>query len=406
MNMKIYYDSFQSCASAEDGDGIKVLLSTAASHVKDLTLKISQNNPKKLEADVHRIIGNPWAELILQYFKVLLAIHKNNYYEVYKEHNNMTIIFFRLASNLSRWILPVLYMICWETRELADKADDYLIDNDEDPKCLDEAARNINKGFSTCITDRSPLNTSRKWGVYYMAGFAFKTYFKVRQRNLCTNILRSIKVQDLPNLGQYPKPHQVTFLYYHGRLLFLEAAYQQAEERFVAAFRRCPRFEKNNKELILRYLIPVWLIRGVLPSRELLSRYPAINELYGPFIDAIKDGNVKKFEEALLQKEKILVAHETFLTVELAREISIRSLFKKVYILNNRVSRIPLEKFHIALKFVGLNVEMTEVIWFVAEMIRKGFIRGYLSYQKMYLVLSEINPFPPIGVNHPSAFIE
>lgn len=44
MNMKIYYDSFQSCASAEDGDGIKVLLSTAASHVKDLTLKISQNN--------------------------------------------------------------------------------------------------------------------------------------------------------------------------------------------------------------------------------------------------------------------------------------------------------------------------------------------------------------------------
>lgn len=87
------------------------------------------------------------------------------------------------------------------------QADDYLIDNDEDPKCLDEAARNINKGFSTCITDRfylfivlrlyfyfskfiklieqinfrSPLNTSRKWGVYYMAGFAFKTYFKVKK---------------------------------------------------------------------------------------------------------------------------------------------------------------------------------------------------------------------------------
>jgi tetratricopeptide (TPR) repeat protein len=239
-----------------------------------------------------------------------------------------------------------------------------------------------------------------------MAGFAFKTYFKVRQRNLCTNILRSIKVQDLPSLGQYPTPHQVTFLYYHGRLLFLEAAYQQAEEKFVAAFRKCPRDAKKNKELILRYLIPVWLIRGVLPSRELLARYPATNELYGPFIDTIRNGNVKKFEEALLQKEKILVAHETFLTVELAREISIRSLFKKVYILNNRISRIPLEKFHKALKFVGLNVEMTEVIWFVAEMIRKGFIRGYLSYQKMFLVLSEINPFPPIGVNHPLAIIE
>lgn len=44
MNMKTYYDSFQSCASSEDGDGIKVLLSTEAPHAKDLTLKISQNN--------------------------------------------------------------------------------------------------------------------------------------------------------------------------------------------------------------------------------------------------------------------------------------------------------------------------------------------------------------------------
>ncbi|CAI2163162.1 13360_t:CDS:2 [Funneliformis geosporum] len=375
MNMKTYYDSFQNCVFSEDGDGVKVLLSIAAPHAKDLTLKLSQINPKKLELETHRLMESPWDELVLQYFKVLLAIYKNNYYEAYKEHYNMIV----LASNLTRWILPVLYMICWETRELADKADDYLIDNDEDPKCLEEAARNINKGFSTCITDRSPLNTSRKWGVYYMAGFAFKTYFKVRQRNLCTNILRSIKVQDLPSLGQYPKSHQVTFLYYH------------------EAFKKCPRNANRNKELILRYLIPVLLIRGVLPSRELLARYPTTNELYGPFIEAIRSGNVKKFEEALFQKEKILVAYETFLTVELAREISIRILFKKVYILNDRESRIPLDKFHKALKFVGLNVEMTEVIWFMAEMIRKGFIRGYLSYQKMFLVLSEINPFPPVG---------
>jgi hypothetical protein len=69
-----------------------------------------------------------------------------------------------------------------------------------------------------------------------------------------------------------------------------------------------------------------------LPSQELIVRYPETNELYGPFIDAIKSGNVKKFEEALLQKEKILVSFETFLTVELAREISIRILFKKVLV--------------------------------------------------------------------------
>ena len=44
---------------------------------------------------------------------------------------------------------------------------------------LEDAARQINRVFSLCVGDRSPIEESRKWGAYYIANLQFKTYFKV-----------------------------------------------------------------------------------------------------------------------------------------------------------------------------------------------------------------------------------
>jgi hypothetical protein len=44
MNVKTYYDSFQSQVFSENGDGVKILLSIDAPEAKDLSIKISQIN--------------------------------------------------------------------------------------------------------------------------------------------------------------------------------------------------------------------------------------------------------------------------------------------------------------------------------------------------------------------------
>ena len=44
MNIKTYYDRFQSCIFSEDGDGVKELLLTTSLDAKELTSKISQIN--------------------------------------------------------------------------------------------------------------------------------------------------------------------------------------------------------------------------------------------------------------------------------------------------------------------------------------------------------------------------
>jgi len=82
--------------------------------------------------------------------------------------------------------------------------------------------------------------------------------------------------------------------------------------------------------LILRYLIPLWLSQGKLPSSSLLDEYPSLKALYSPFVDAIKTGNIKSFDKALSDKEKRLIIQGTYFNVELAREIAKRVLFKKV----------------------------------------------------------------------------
>ncbi|CAJ0751537.1 3931_t:CDS:2 [Entrophospora sp. SA101] len=376
MSLKTYLDEVQKCIDTEDVR-CKELLSITLPRVKELVILIEKIGERRVEIETRRILQNPpWEEIVIQYYKVLVALKKEDYIEAFKEQNTLA-------------MYPFYYFTVYPRK----RSDIMFMRLGNDPTNLEIAARTINKSFASCITDRAPSSISRKWGTYYIAGLLFKTYFKLKQQNLCKNVMKSIKASaDLPPFSEFPKPHKVTFLYYHGLLLFLDADYALAEEKFVAAFRMCPKSSFKNKE----YLIPVWLAKGTLPSKQLLSSYPRMYNIYSPFIESIRDGNVKKFDESLVLKEKLLVAQNTFLTVELARQIAVRVLFKKV----NRGTRLPLGVFQAALKFVGIDIEMKEVMWYMASMIQKGHIRGYMAHQKQFLVLSEANPFPPLGNNN------
>ncbi len=52
---------------------------------------------------------------------------------------------------------------------------------------------------------------------------------------------------------------------------------------------------------ILSYLIPLRVLRGHLPSQELLDRFPDLNEVYGPFVGAIRKADIKAYDVASVQ---------------------------------------------------------------------------------------------------------
>jgi hypothetical protein len=118
------------------------------------------------------------------------------------------------ANTFEAWTIPCLYTSGKYLRNLALKADEQVRKSDgnvtynqglQDDAVstigkndnLQDAARQINRIFSLCVSDRyaegvchvrylsaehtrrAPLEESRKWGVYYVTNLLFKIYFKV-----------------------------------------------------------------------------------------------------------------------------------------------------------------------------------------------------------------------------------
>lgn len=125
--------------------------------------------------------------------------------------------------------------------------------------------------------------------------------------------------------------------------------------------------------MILQFLIPCRLLRGTLPSKRLLSRFPRLTALFSPFVTAIRKGDVQSYDATLGAPaiERALVQNGIYLAVERAREICLRGLLKRVYRCKDKSSRIAIEDFHTALRFVGVQIELLETEWLVATQIAK-----------------------------------
>lgn len=88
--------------------------------------------------------------------------------------------------------------------------------------------------------------------------------------------------------------------------------------------------EESDARRILSYLIPIKLLRGILPSQRLLDNYPALSALYQPLVKAYRIGDLKGYDDALSANRAALIAKGTFLIMERAREGCLRTLFKQV----------------------------------------------------------------------------
>ncbi|KAK7470200.1 COP9 signalosome (CSN) subunit [Stygiomarasmius scandens] len=319
--------------------------------------------------------------------------------DAFKEHSTLVSKFLGYFTENRGWTLPALFSILRDLRDLAFDADIFAKHNNQKSECMEDAARTIAKAFGHCVTDRvSPPEQSRKWGVYYVVGLVLKCYFKIRRISLSKNILRALEAnKDIPDLSLYPRSHQVTFRYYLGMLNFLNEEYAKAEEQLTMAFYQCHIEAQANQERILTYLLPLRLLKGHLPSNELLSRFPVIRELFWPFISAIRKGDVAAFDRALETWEKKLLELNLWLTLEKAREICLRGLFRKIYAVSSSSSRIPISLFHSGLRIAGVEVDEEETECLLANMIFKGFMRGYISHEKQMVVLANANAFPRLA---------
>ncbi|KAI5123395.1 hypothetical protein M0805_006103 [Coniferiporia weirii] len=390
-----YLSMLGTALAQQQGPHLAYLLRPTSPHAKDL-IKQFRNPTRQALSAYEGSLTAPWDEIAISYALVVNCIAKNKSAEAFKEHSQLVSLFYRFFTNNTGWTLSALFAILRDLRDIAYDADIAT----QKTECMEEAARIITKAFTHCVTDRtSPAAESRKWGVYYVVGLVIKCYFRVKRIALSRNILRALEAnKDIPPLSSYPRAHQVTFRYYIGVIAFLNEDFEKAEQELTHSFYNCYNDgAQTNQQRILAYLIPLRILRGHLPSDELLERFPSLAEVYSPFVVAIRKADIKAYDIALFKWEKRLFELNAWLVFERARELVMRGLFRKVWVLLDKSTRIPIHMFHCAVRMVGMRVEVEEVECFVANMIYKGLIRGYISHERQMVVLASNGAFPRLA---------
>ncbi|KAI6783149.1 Protein CSN12 [Emericellopsis cladophorae] len=351
---------------------IRVSQSTNSHSVKgDIKhyIKTSVSHRGKLSQDA--LTG--WVEVYAAYWKaieeILAGEHgKSSWNKVYEAWKDLTSMLVRGYNNFGfeAWTIPSLYMVGKYLRLFAIKADAepkrrtpahqgfMLIGDDFDPDAekqsqLRDAEQHLKRIFSLCLTDRAPLEESRKWGIYFVVNLLFKTYFKLGSASMSKTILTSLAAYeqrgDLPPLASFPKSQRVTFRYYEGVLFFLEENYA-----------------------------------------NLLAPFPRLQKLFGPLTRYIRQGDLRSFDQELQKGEEEFVRHRIYLTLERGRDVAMRNLLRKVFIAGGfeesadasappqRRTRIPLDEFQAAIS-MGSGAQTTdpdEVECFLANQIYKA----------------------------------
>ncbi|KKA26072.1 hypothetical protein TD95_000353 [Thielaviopsis punctulata] len=328
------------------------------------------------------------------------------------------------------WTFPCLYTTGKSLRIFAIRADaersaSAALDNamqlgdDFDPELemnqtLRDCEQQLKRIFTLCLSDRAPVEESRKWALYYIVNLLFKTYFKLNSASLSKTILKALSAYqgDMPPLDSFPAAQRVTFKYYEGVLAFLEENYLEAEKHLTNAWLECHVNAMSNKEQILTYLIPCHLLTThTLPSETLLAPFPELKRLFQPLSVCIKRGDLHGFDTALAAGEEEFIRRRIYLTLERGRDIVLRNLLRKVFIVGGfdepktpdetpiRRTRVPVAEFAAAISMASRRrLDTDEVECLLANMIYKSLMKGYIAKDRGIVVLSKSGAFPGTGV--------
>jgi hypothetical protein len=73
--------------------------------------------------------------------------------------------------------------------------------------------------------------------------------------------------------------------------------------------------------------------------------------------------------------------------------ICYRTLFKRIHSVLGR-HQVPLTQIVQVLKWLQSPMDLDEIECILANLIYRGYVRGYISHSKRVLVLSKKDPFP------------
>ncbi|KAH9801331.1 Enhanced ethylene response protein 5 [Citrus sinensis] len=370
-----YLNRFSDAVSSQDVASLKQLLSFSSNSPSLLSLADSLN----VFQDANRLIKqsdnySPFADITVPLFRSLQHYRTGNLVDAYLAFEKSANAFIQEFRNWeSAWALEALYVIAYEIRVLAERADRELASNGKSPEKLKAAGSFLMKVFGVLA-----LGTV----------------------HLCRSVIRSIETARIFDFEEFPKRDKVTYMYYTGRLEVFNENFPAADQKLSYALINCnPRSEANIR-MILKYLIPVKLSIGILPKDWLLEKYNLVE--YSNIVQALRRGDLRLLRHALEEHEDQFLRSGVYLVLEKLELQVYQRLFKKIYIIQkqkdpSKAHQMKLDVIVKALKWLEMDMDVDEVECIVAILIHKNLVKGYFAHKSKVVVLSKQDPFPKLN---------
>uniref|UniRef100_T1GPU0 PCI domain-containing protein n=1 Tax=Megaselia scalaris TaxID=36166 RepID=T1GPU0_MEGSC len=289
-----YLSNIERSWQVQDGHNVAAFISLKDKHIMNRSLYIQSP-----EYECERILDNQIAEIVSSHLKVLfyLGSDAKDYLEAYKSQSTCIQAVVRMLQQRKEenWCLPIMYTTCLDLRVLAQRCEE----NGKTSKpgeILEKAAECLMSCFRVCAADaRSSEEDTKRLGMLNLVNQLFKVYFKINKLHLCKPLIRAIDSSVFKDA--FPLPEQITYKYFVGRKAMFDSDYKSADEFLSFAFENCPRDYIKNKRLILIYLVPVKMLLGYMPKKEILQRYDVLQ--FHELAESLKEGNVRKFDKVI-----------------------------------------------------------------------------------------------------------
>ncbi|CAI9116522.1 OLC1v1017689C1 [Oldenlandia corymbosa var. corymbosa] len=398
-----YINLFSAAVSTQDGKSLSHLLSISSDSPPFIYLADALNT--FLEYPTTLINQYPddefarHAGIILPIFQTLQSYRLRNFvhsYQAFEKAANSFIQEFRNSE--SAWALEAVFVLVYEIRVLAEKADRKELEaNGKDPEKLKAAGSLLMKVFSI-LAGKGP----KRVGALYVTCQLFKIYFKLGTVHLCRSVIRSTETARVFDFEEFPVQDRVTYMYYTGRLEVYNENFREADYRLSYALARCdPRKEANIRK-ILTYLVPIKLSIGILPKALLLESH-GLNE-YVDVVLALERGDIRLLRHALRENEDRFLRSGVYLVLEKLELQVYQRLLKKIYLIQKdkdpgKAHQIKLDVIVQAMKWLEMDMDIDEVECIMYTLISKNLVKGYLAHKSKVVVLSKQDPFPKLKGN-------
>ncbi|EFJ42771.1 hypothetical protein VOLCADRAFT_97169 [Volvox carteri f. nagariensis] len=346
-------------------------------------------------------LPEPWGDMVAAFMRCQVAQNNGERAVACREYREGYAT--SLASLLNadkgtetEWLIPLALGAAAYLKVLSSLADEELARKGAAANQLSECAISLQNFFRGLATSKS--SQAKKDASVAVVCVMMKVYFKLNAINNCKQPLQQIELNRL--FDNAKQAHKVTLRYYTGRLAAYDEDFQKADEHLTYAFEHCASSSPHNVRRVLRYLIPVKMLLGVLPSEALLRQY-GLSE-YEPIRRAVKEGSLGLLLSSLESNQIRFIQSGTFLLLERLQLVVVRRLFRKVALVHAQMNpakahQVPLALLEAALQLQGIEKDPLELQCLIANLIFRKYIKGYLAYKSRVVVLAKTDAFPVLS---------